>query len=164
MIRDAVEADLPAIVDIYNASIPGRLATADTEPVTVASRRDWFRDRDFARYPIWVDERQGQIAGWFSFKIFYPRPAYAPTAEVGVYVAPAFQRQGIANTLLARAVDKSPGLGLTTLLGLVFAHNQPSVALFEKHGFERWGHLPRVCVLDGVERDVLILGRRVDEA
>lgn len=34
-VRDAVEADLPAIVDIYNARIPGRMATADAEPVTV---------------------------------------------------------------------------------------------------------------------------------
>ena len=38
-IRDAARDDLPAIVAIYNASIPGRLATADTEPVTVASRK-----------------------------------------------------------------------------------------------------------------------------
>ena len=34
-IRDATEADLPAIVALYNATIPGRMVTADTEPVTV---------------------------------------------------------------------------------------------------------------------------------
>jgi phosphinothricin acetyltransferase len=52
-------------------------------------------------------------------------------------------------------------MGLETLLAFVFAHNEPSVALFERLGFSRWGHLPRVARLDGVERDVLILGRRV---
>ncbi len=36
IIRDAVESDLPGILSIYNAAIPGRLATADTEPVTRA--------------------------------------------------------------------------------------------------------------------------------
>jgi phosphinothricin acetyltransferase len=41
-LRDATEADLPAIVAIYNAAIPGRTATADTDPVTVESRREWF--------------------------------------------------------------------------------------------------------------------------
>jgi L-amino acid N-acyltransferase YncA len=161
MIRDAREADLPAIVAIYNAAIPGRLATADTEPVTVESRRDWLRDRDPARFPIWVDERDGRIAGWLSFRMFYGRPAYAHTAEVGLYVDPAAQRQGVANGLLAGAIEQAPALDLTTLLGLIFAHNDPSVALFEKHGFLRWGHLPRIAVLDGVERDVLIFGRRV---
>jgi len=43
----------------------------------------------------------------------------------------------------------------------IFAHNERSVALFRKFGFETWAHLPRVAVLDGVERDLLILGRRV---
>jgi phosphinothricin acetyltransferase len=163
MIRDAREADLPAIVAIYNAAIPDRLATADTEPVTVESRREWLRDRDPARFPIWVDERGGKLVGWLSFRMFYGRPAYAETAELGVYVDPAAKRQGVANGLLARAVEEAPALGLKTLLGLVFAHNGPSVTLFEKHRFARWGHLPRIAVLDGVERDVLIFGRRVSE-
>ncbi len=38
---------------------------------------------------------------------------------------------------------------------------EPSLKLFEKLGFTRWGHLPRVAVLDGVERDLIIVGRRV---
>ena len=53
-IRDATEDDLPAIVAIYNASIPGRIATADTEPVSIESRRDWFRDHDPEKRPLWV--------------------------------------------------------------------------------------------------------------
>ena len=32
---------------------------------------------------------------------------------------------------------------------------------FERLGFARWGELPRVAVLDGVERDLIIIGRRV---
>ncbi len=41
-LRPATEADLPAIVAIYNATIPGRMVTADTEPVSVDSRQPWF--------------------------------------------------------------------------------------------------------------------------
>jgi len=41
--RAATEADLPAIVEIYNSTIPGRMVTADLEPVTVESRRAWFQ-------------------------------------------------------------------------------------------------------------------------
>jgi phosphinothricin acetyltransferase len=161
MIRDAREADLETIVRIYNAAIPGRLATADTEPVSTESRRPWFRDRDVARHPLWVSKVDGQVGAWLSFGKFYGRPAYAATAEVSIYVDPTMQRRGLATRLMERALARAPALGLTTFLGFVFAHNARSVDLCRKFGFEQWGRLPRVAVLDGVERDVLILGLRI---
>ena len=84
MIRDARESDLEAIVRIYNAAIPGRLATADTEPVSTESKLAWFRDRNVTRYPLWVVERDGSVCAWLSFGKFYGRPAYSATAEVSV--------------------------------------------------------------------------------
>ena len=47
------------------------------------------------------------------------------------------------------------------MLAFVFAHNAPSIALFEQAGFAAWGRLPRVAEIDGVERDLAILGRRI---
>ena len=160
-VRDATEADLPAIVAIYNAAIPGRLATADTEPVSVAQRLPWFREHAAARRPLWVAVDGDTPVGWLSFQSFYGRPAYHATAEISVYVSPDHQRRGIALALLTRALAEAPRLGLRTLLGFVFGHNRPSLALFERFGFERWAQLPRVAELDGVERDLVILGRRV---
>jgi phosphinothricin acetyltransferase len=87
MIRDAREPDLETIVRIYNSAIPGRLATADTEPVSTESRRPWFRDRDVARYPLWVLEFDGRVSAWLSFGKFYGRPAYAATSEVSIYTS-----------------------------------------------------------------------------
>jgi L-amino acid N-acyltransferase YncA len=162
MIRDAQgDDDLSAIVEIYNASIPGRFATADTEPVSVEARREWFRRHDPAWRPLWVVERQQAIVGWLSFESFYGRPAYAATAEVSVYVAPECHRQGIATVLLTRALNDAPSLGLSTLLGFVFAHNRPSLLLLERRGFKEWARLPDVAELDGIKRSLLILGRHV---
>ena len=62
---------------------------------------------------------------------------------------------------LQEAVDRAEQLALRTYLGFIFAHNARSLALFRKFGFEQWAHLPRVAVLDGIERDLLILGRRL---
>ncbi len=161
-IRDAEASDLTAIVDIYNQSIPDRLATADTEPIAVASRLDWYRNRSLNR-PLWVAIKNEQVAGWLSFQNFYGRPAYLHTAEISIYVANRFQRQGIGSELLATAIARSPQLQLTTLLGFIFAHNQPSIKLFTHYGFSQWGYLPDIAVLDGVERSLVILGRKISE-
>lgn len=166
-IRDAIETDLPAIVEIYNASIPQRMATADLEPVSVESRFSWFYEHIRTR-PIWVmevDEALAKpaagIAGWLSFQSFYGRPAYQATAEVSIYVAPTHQRRGVGQQLLTKAIHYSPSLAIKTLLGFIFAHNQPSLQLFESLGFHRWGFLPQVAELNGVERDLVIMGRRI---
>lgn len=161
MIRNATEADLPAIVAIYNAAIPGRTATADTDPASVERRRGWFRDHDPDKHPLWVALANDEIAGWLSFQSFYGRPAYHATVELSIYVDPEYQRQGFGITLLAEAVAQAPRFGLKTLLGFIFAHNAPSLRLFEKLAFQRWGVLPRVAELDGVERDLIIVGRRI---
>jgi phosphinothricin acetyltransferase len=162
-IRHAQAADLADIVAIYNASIPGRMATADLAPVTVASRRAWFAEFDPARRPLYVYAAP-QVQGWLSLRSFYGRPAYAHTAETGVYVAPEARHQGVGRALLRHAGAAAPGLRLSTLLAFVFAHNAASIGLFLSEGFERWGRLPQVAELDGVERDLAILGRRVDAA
>lgn len=161
-IRHAQASDLPDIVAIYNASIPGRMATADTEPVPVAARRAWFAEFDPARRPLWVHTAaKGAVDGWLSLRSFYGRPAYHATVETGVYVATAAQRRGIGRTLLAHALAQAPSLGIRTVLAFVFAHNFGSIALFERAGFAPWGRLPRVAELDGVERDLAILGKRL---
>ena len=160
-IRTATAGDLPAVVAIYNASIPGRLATADTEPVTVADRQEWFAGFNREARPLWVYESDGNILGWLGFRSFYGRPAYRRTVKSAVYVAPDHQREGIARRLLHHALEECPRLGIANVLAFVFAHNMPSVTLFEAHGFGRWGFLPKVCEMDGREHDVLILGKRI---
>lgn len=70
-IRDAQETDLPAIVEIYNESIPAGRSTADTHPVSVEDRREWFRKFDSAKRPIWVAEDAGQVVGCIYLSWFY---------------------------------------------------------------------------------------------
>jgi len=159
-VRSARISDLTAIVDIYNQSIPDRLATADTEPITVAQRLDWYKNRSTQR-PLLVGELSNQIIGWLSFQNFYGRPAYQHTAEISIYVATEYHKQGIGSQLLAEAIAQSPQLELTTLLAFVFAHNYPSLKLFNNHGFQQWGHLPDIAQLDNIARSLVILGRKI---
>jgi L-amino acid N-acyltransferase YncA len=162
VIRDAVEADAPVIVDIYNAAIATRLATAQLEPVTVEEQRKGLGEHSPDRYPFWVAEISGSVAGWLSFKRFLLRCAYRGTAEISVYVDENFRRRGVARRLLEEAIARAPSLGITAVVGLIFTDNEPSLKLFGQLGFQRWGLLPRIARLNGVERDLTIMGRHIE--
>ncbi|HVE08242.1 MAG TPA: GNAT family N-acetyltransferase [Paraburkholderia sp.] len=162
--RDATPDDLPEIVAIYNSTVASRQVTADLEPVSIDSRRAWFDEHDAGRRPLWVVEAGGKVIAWLSLSDFYGRPAYGRTAEVSIYLAEAARGKGLGKALLAEALEAAPRLGIDTVLGFVFGHNEPSLRLFHGFGFENWGVLPRVAVLDGVERDLVIVGRRLDAA
>jgi len=160
-IRNATEADLPDIIEIYNATIASRMVTAEVEPVAVEQRLGWFRAHSPEQYPMWVTTGEERVTGWLSFQPFRPRSAYRSTAEISIYVHIAFRRQGIARRLLDQAIGISPRLAFTTLIGCIFGHNEPSLRLFGCFGFERWGLFPGIAQLDGVKRDLVILGRQV---
>ncbi|MGK7885041.1 MAG: N-acetyltransferase family protein [Crocosphaera sp.] len=161
-IRRAKLEDLEEIVDIYNESIPSRIATGDLQKITVESRLKWFQERDTNHYPIWVIENDNQVVGWVSLQHFYGRPAYKNTAEISLYIAEKCQGQGIGKKLLEYVIEESPKLELTNLLGFIFAHNQPSLNLFKKYNFQQWGYLPNVAKLDNIERDLIIMGLHLD--
>ena len=165
--RLATLEDLPTIVAIYNSTIASREVTADTEPVSVASRLAWFHEHTPEKRPLWIIERADdqsaapQTLGWISYSNFYGRPDYAGTAEVSIYIAEAWRGKGVGRYCLEQAMAYAPQVEVHTLLGFIFGHNAPSLGLFGKFGFETWAHLPRVANLDGIERDLIILGKRV---
>ena len=165
--RLARRDDLPVIVDIYNSTIASRDVTADTEPVSVASRVAWFDEHTPERRPLWTihdaadTSANPAVIGWMSYSNFYGRPAYSGTAELSIYIAEAWRGKGLGKYCLEQAIAFAPEIKVHTLLGFIFGHNVPSLALFRKFGFDTWANFPRVANLDGIERDLIILGKRV---
>lgn len=160
--RNANISDLKRIVDIYNSTISSRMVTADTEPVSVESRQKWFDEHNTTNRPLWVIENNSnQIIGWVSFQSFYGRPAYDATVEISIYLDETQRGKGIGKQVLQYCLDKSPNFGVKTLLGFIFAHNEPSLKLFRYFGFEDWATLPNIALLDGQERGLKILGKRI---
>ncbi|MEM6798648.1 MAG: N-acetyltransferase family protein [Planctomycetota bacterium] len=163
-VRDFTPDDEAAIVAIHNAAIPGRMASAYLAPVTVAQRRAWFDAHSPDRRPLWVvcdSEQSGAVIAWGCLTDYSPRPAYAITAEVSLYITPKRQGEGLGPWLMQRLLDACPRLGVERVVSLVFDHNTPSLRMHEKLDFERWGLLPGVCDMDGQRRDVVVLGKRI---
>jgi phosphinothricin acetyltransferase len=123
---------------------------------------DWFYEHTPDKRPLWViEDEQSQMMGWVSFQDFYGRIAYNATAEISIYIDEAYQRKGIGKRALQYSIDHCERLHIKTLLGFVFAHNEPSLNLFYQMGFEDWALLPNIANLDGIERSLKIVGKRV---
>ena len=162
-IRVAIESDLSAIVEIYNAAIPSRLATADLEPIAVDDRRAWFAEHSPNFRPLWVLEIDQEIAAWIALNSFYGgRAAYNATAEVSIYIAPNYQQQGYGSLLMKHMIGECDRLKITTLLAFCFDHNFSSIRLFERFGFKQQGHLPEIAILDGKKRGLSILALKLN--
>ncbi|MGC6465111.1 MAG: GNAT family N-acetyltransferase [Akkermansiaceae bacterium] len=157
-IRDATEADLPAIVAIYNESIPGGTSTADLKPITVEERQGWFSRFDPTRRPIWVAvDEDGTIMGCVYLTSFYEgRPAYDKTAEISTYLSRKAQGRGLGTLLKEKMIAACPGFGVENLLSLYFDHNEATKRVNEKLGFVPVGHLPEIADVFGTKRGLMI--------
>lgn len=164
--RDAAAGDLPRIVEIYNFAVATRTCSCDLEPTTVDKRRASFEAHTPGHRPLWVAEDSERpdfgVIGYLGFFHFMnERPGYFITADLAIYLHPDYQAKGLGSHLLARAIERAPALGIETLTATIFASNVGSLRLFDKHGFERWGFMPRVARLEGVDKDLVLVGRRL---
>lgn len=157
----ARQPDLQKIVGTYNSTIPSRLVTADLEPVSVESKQLWFDQHSDNERPLWIITLNDMYCGWMSFNSFYGRPAYQGTVEVSIYLEESARGKGLGKACLHYAFEACSDLQIKTLLGFIFDHNEPSLQLFYKMGFEKWAHLPRIANMVDAERGLIILGKRV---
>lgn len=157
----AQQNDLPKIVSTYNSTVASRLVTADLEPVSVESKQAWFDAHSPNRRPLWIVMIEGVYAGWMSFNSFYGRPAYDGTVEVSIYLEENARGKGLGKACLKKAFTSCAELNIKTLLGFIFDHNEPSLQLFYKMGFEKWAHLPKIANMIDAERGLIILGKRI---
>jgi len=157
----AQQRDLEKIVKTYNATVASRLITADLEEVSVESKQAWFDTHNTESRPLWLVLCDDKYAGWMSFNSFYGRPAYSGTVELSIYLEENFQSRGLGKVCLKKAIDIAPQLSINNLLGFIFGHNIKSLNLFHKFGFKDWAHFPGVANMDGIFRDLIIVGKKI---
>jgi L-amino acid N-acyltransferase YncA len=157
----AQNTDLEKIVETYNSTVASRLVTADLETVSIESKQAWFDAHTPTKRPLWILLTNNQYAGWMSFNSFYGRPAYDGTVEVSIYLEESARGRGLGKACLNKAFEACKELHITTLLGFIFDHNEPSLQLFYKMGFEKWAHLPKIANMIEAERGLIIVGKRV---
>ncbi|RTZ62699.1 MAG: N-acetyltransferase [Aquificaceae bacterium] len=163
-IRLANIDDQEALVDIYNQAITAGQKTADTEWVTLESRRAWFDDHPAEQYPLLVAEIDHVIAGYLTISGYRTgRLALRYTGEVSYYIHFDYHRQGVGSSLMEHAIALCPSIQIKTLIAILMDCNQGSIGLLKKYGFKEWGHMPKIADYDGLEVGQLYYGLRVDD-
>jgi phosphinothricin acetyltransferase len=161
-IRSAEETDYPQIVSIYNHAVDEKFATADTEYITVESRKEWFAQHSPQSYPIFVAEEKDQVIGWCSLSPHRPgRKALRTVAEISYYIHKEHRRKGVANSLITYTIKKAKEIGLKNLITILLDLNKTSIYILEKFGFEKWGHLPNIADINGIACGQFIFGKKL---
>jgi L-amino acid N-acyltransferase YncA len=144
VVRDASEADLGAILAIYNHAIETTTAVFSYAPHTMAMRQEWFSDKCAKGYPVLVADRDGAVVGFATYGPFRAWPAYRYSVEHSVYVAEGARRQGIARRLMERLVDRARAQDFHVVIGGIVSENAASLELHAGLGFEKVAHFRQV--------------------
>ena len=143
-VRDAIEEDIPAMLEIYNDIIANTTAVWHYEPHTYAMRKEWFDQRKQQGLPIFVAVEDGKLLGFSSIGSFRPWPGYKHTVENSVYVASDSRGKGVANLLMPPLIEAARQLNLHAIVAGIEAENEISIALHKKFGFEEVAHFKEV--------------------
>jgi L-amino acid N-acyltransferase YncA len=137
VIRDAREADLAAMLAIYNDAVLTTTAVYDYKPRSSDQQAAWFKAKQEQGLPVLAAEDGGGVVGFASYGPFRPWPAYLHSAENSLYVAPERRGRGIGTLLLPALIQRAAEHGLHTMIAGIDATNEASLRLHAKFGFER---------------------------
>lgn len=161
MIRSATVADAEPIADIYNHYVSDTTVTfeeAPVEPAEMAARIESVLSKEL---PWLVYEDAGEVLGYAYASPWSPRSAYRYTVEASAYLAPTAVGRGVGSALFGALFDGLRAAGIKVVLSRIALPNPASVALNEKFGFTKVGHLSEVGMKFGQWLDVGIWQRRL---
>ena len=162
IIRLAVRADLPAINQIYNQAVRQRFCTAHLEEVGMQEREHWFDTHDPTHYPVFVAVDEKRVVGWASLGPYREdRQALAHVAEVSYYVDEKERGKGVGSSLMGHAMNAASDYGFSVLIAILLNRNPASIALLLKFGFEEWGRMPEIAIIEEQLADHLYYGLRL---
>ena len=161
-IRDATEADLPAILAIHNDAITTSTAIFSFHPVDLDNRRAFLAERRARGFPFLVAAEEDVVLGYASFGDFRPHDGYFKTVEHSIYVGRDYRRRGVAALLLPPLIERAKALGKHVMVGGLDAANKASIALHERFGFTAVGLMPEVGHKFDRYLDLLLMQKMLD--
>ena len=165
IVRDAVEADVPTILAIYNQVLMTSAAIWRDEPVTLEDRLAWFHAQHDQAFPVLVAvedsalDGTGTVQGYASFGAFRPWPGYYPTVEHSIHVADGSRGHGIGQLLLDGLTERAAAMGKSVMVAGIDAGNVGSIRFHERAGFREVARMEGIGRKFGEPVDLVLLQR-----
>lgn len=145
-IRDAVEADLPSIREIYNHYVLNTSITFDEKPQTLVALRKKFAASAKLRMPYLVAESpSGQLLGVAWVYPWQGNTANRRSVEISIYLGPAATGKGLGKALLERLLTDSQAAGIKEVIAVIADKGaDASIQMHKKFGFKETGRMGKV--------------------
>jgi phosphinothricin acetyltransferase len=164
VIRPATDRDSTRIFEIRNDVIRTSDAIFEDEPWDRDRWDRWWSFREKA-LPILVLTDENDVAqGYALLSYFADRPGYRVTGEVSIHLDSAVRGQGQGKKLLGALAEAGRAFGFMSLVSRISAVNAASIALHERSGFTRAGHLHKVARKFGKLVDVYFYQKNFTDA
>lgn len=142
-VRDAQEADLPAIQAIYAHHVLHGLGSFEEVPPDLAEMARRFAELKVKNMPYLVAQEDGRVLGYAYANFYRPRSAYRYSAEDSIYVAHDAVGRGVGRRLLQTLIDRCTAMGFRQMVAVIGdSQNRGSIALHAAQGFQKVGNLP----------------------
>ncbi|MCG6119418.1 MAG: N-acetyltransferase family protein [Blastomonas sp.] len=153
LIRDAVPADGAALAVLYAPFVTHSWVSFETEVPDAETMA--ARIADFGASHGWlIAELDGGVAGYAYASPHRTRAAYATSADIAIYLAPAAQRRGVGRMLYTALFDRLRAKGIHAVFAGIALPNPASIALHEAMGMVPVGVYREVGWKLGDWRDV----------
>lgn len=145
-LRDAVAADLPHMLEIYNHYVANSTVTFDEDPLTLPELRKKFQRVAELKYPWLVAESPaGNILGYAYVTPWNAKAAYRFTVENSIYLGPASIGKGLGGALMGELLTRAKAAGIKQIVAVVADRGaEGSLRLHERFGFKEVGRMGRV--------------------
>ena len=163
MIRPATEADLQAILDIYNDAVINTTAVYTYTPHTLDMRRQWFNEHREAGLPVFRagrGRRDSRIRQ--PMEISVRGPPTSTSIEHSIYVHKDFRRRHIATRLMEKLLEAANGAGYATMIAGIDADNAASIRMHERFGFTFAGKIVKAGYKFGRWLDLVFYQKLLD--
>lgn len=162
IIRDATDADLPGITDIYNHTVLHTAAVWNDTIADLANRQAWLGERRTKGYPVLVAIEAGFVVGYASFGDWRAWFGYRYTVENSIYVHHEHWRRGIAKALMRPLIERATAMGKHVMVAGIEAQNTASIQLHAQLGFRETGRMAEVGTKFGRWLDLVFMQLLLD--
>jgi phosphinothricin acetyltransferase len=163
-IRDATEADLPAIAAIYAHHVLHGTGTFEEVPPDEAEMGARMKRGQAAGWSWLVAEQDGQVLGYAYYGAFRDRSAYRFSAEDSIYVREDVRGQGVGKALVAALLERATAKGFRQMFAVIGdSENVGSIGLHLSLGFRQVGVLKAAGLKFGRWVDVVYMQRALGD-